>query len=222
MESCNTFSALELDLPRITHILRSILSDPITGMRRGGIRGIRDILNTGIILSDSILNGADTRLVSTMTRIFIIGTIVARGEVGTKDPMALVPKEAPVLAIVPKGPPVLAFVPKEAPVLAIVPKEAPVQAFVPKELPVLAFVPKGPPVLTIVPKEPPVQAFVPKGPPVLHFLLKPRLPAVVNLGHLLILRKNISSSSPTGASSQIALPRAIWDHFESEIKVSLV
>jgi hypothetical protein len=171
-------------------------------MRRGGIRGIRDILNTGIILSDSILNGADTRLVSTMTRIFIIGTIVARGEVGTKDPMALVPKEAPVLAIVPKGPPVLAFVPKEAPVLAIVPKEAPVQAFVPKELPVLAFVPKGPPVL--------------------HFLLKPRLPAVVNLGHLLILRKNISSSSPTGASSQIALPRAIWDHFESEIKVSLV
>jgi len=202
MESCNTFSALELDLPRITHILRSILSDPITGMRRGGIRGIRDILNTGIILSDSILNGADTRLVSTMTRIFIIGTIVARGEVGTKDPMALVPKEAPVLAIVPKGPPVLAFVPKEAPVLAIVPKEAPVQAFVPKELPVLAFVPKGPPVL--------------------HFLLKPRLPAVVNLGHLLILRKNISSSSPTGASSQIALPRAIWDHFESEIKVSLV
>ena len=171
-------------------------------MRRGGIRGIRDILNTGIILSDSILNGADTRLVGTMTRIFIIGTIVARGEVGTKDPMALVPKEAPVLAIVPKGPPVLAFVPKEAPVLAIVPKEAPVQAFVPKELPVLAFVPKGPPVL--------------------HFLLKPRLPAVVNLGHLLILRKNISSSSPTGASSQIALPRAIWDHFESEIKVSLV
>ena len=171
-------------------------------MRRGGMRGIRDILNTGIILSDSILNGADTRLVSTMTRIFIIGTIVARGEVGTKDPMALVPKEAPVLAIVPKGPPVLAFVPKEAPVLAIVPKEAPVQAFVPKELPVLAFVPKGPPVL--------------------HFLLKPRLPAVVNLGHLLILRKNISSSSPTGASSQIALPRAIWDHFESEIKVSLV
>jgi hypothetical protein len=201
-------------------------------MRRGGIRGIRDILNTGIILSDSILNGADTRLVSTMTRIFIIGTIVARGEVGTKDPMALVPKEAPVLAIVPKGPPVLAIVPKGPPVLAFVPKEPPVQAFVPKGPPVLALVPKGPPVLAIVPKGPsvqafvpkgpPVLAFVPKGPPVLHFLLKPRLPALVNLGHLLIMRKNISSSSPTGASSQIALPRAIWDHFESEIKVSLV
>ncbi len=222
MESCNTFSALELDLPRITHILRSILSDPITGMRRGGIRGIRDILNTGIILSDSILNGADTRLVSTMTRIFIIGTIVARGEVGTKDPMALVPKEAPVLAIVPKEPPVQAFVPKGPPVLPIVLKGPPVLAFVPKGPPVLAFVPKEPPVLEFVPKEPPVQAFVPKGPPVLHFLLKPRLPALVNLGHLLIMRKNISSSSPTGASSQIALPRAIWDHFESEIKVSLV
>ena len=173
-------------------------------------------------MSDSILNGADTRLVSTMTRIFIIGTIVARGEVGTKDPMALVPKEAPVLAIVPKGPPVLAIVPKGPPVLAFVPKEPPVQAFVPKGPPVLALVPKGPPVLAIVPKGPSVQAFVPKGPPVLHFLLKPRLPALVNLGHLLIMRKNISSSSPTGASSQIALPRAIWDHFESEIKVSLV
>jgi hypothetical protein len=36
------------------------------------------------------------------------------------------------------------------------------------------------------------------------------------------MRKNISSSSPTAANSQIALPRAIWDHFESETKVTLV
>ena len=52
--------------------------------------GIRDILITGIIFSDSILIGADTMPVSTMTRIFIIGTIVARGEVGIKDSMAAV------------------------------------------------------------------------------------------------------------------------------------
>jgi hypothetical protein len=52
--------------------------------------------------------------------------------------------------------------------------------------------------------------------------LKLPVPAVVNLGKLLLMRKNISSNSPTGANSQIALPGAIWDHVESEIKVSLV
>jgi hypothetical protein len=185
-------------------------------MRGAGIRGIRDILNTGIILSDSILNGADTRLVSTMTRIFIIGTIAARGEVGIKDPVALVPKEAPVLD----------FVPKEAPVLDIVPKEEPVLDFVPKEEPVLDIVPKEEPVLAFMALEQPVLAFMALQQPVMDLLLKPRVPAVVTLGKLLLMRKNmrknISSSSPTGASSQIALPRAIWDHFESEIKVSLV
>lgn len=67
----------------------TILSDPMTGMGRGGIRGIRDILITGQIFSDNIPIGADTTLVSIMTGIFIIGTIVARGEVGIKDFMAV-------------------------------------------------------------------------------------------------------------------------------------
>jgi len=95
-------------------------------MRRGGIRGIRDILNTGIILSDSILIGADTRLVTTMTRIFITGTIVVRGEVGIKDSRAFVPKEPPVMDLVPKEPPVLAIIPKEPPVPAFMALEQPV------------------------------------------------------------------------------------------------
>jgi hypothetical protein len=54
------------------------------------MRGIRDIRITGIIFSDSILIGADTMLVSIMTRIFIIGTIMARGQVGIRDSMAFV------------------------------------------------------------------------------------------------------------------------------------
>ena len=70
-------------------ILQPILLDPITGMGRGGIRGIRDILITGQIFSDNIPIGADTMLVSIMTGIFIIGTIMARGEVGIKDSAAL-------------------------------------------------------------------------------------------------------------------------------------
>jgi hypothetical protein len=62
-------------------------------MRRGGIRGISDILNIGIILSDSILITADTTLVSIMTRTFIIGTIVARGKDGREDSMVAPPKD---------------------------------------------------------------------------------------------------------------------------------
>jgi hypothetical protein len=111
-------------------------------MRRGGIRGIRDILNTGIILSDSILNGADTRWVGNMTRIFIIATMVARGEAGIKDTRALVLKELPVLDFIPREAPVLAIVPKVAPVLDFIRKEPPGPDFVPKEppgLPLLAF-----------------------------------------------------------------------------------
>ena len=56
-------------------------------MSRDGIRGIRDIRNTGKILSDSILIGGDTNLASIMTRIFITGTIVARAVGGRKDSM---------------------------------------------------------------------------------------------------------------------------------------
>jgi hypothetical protein len=49
--------------------------------------GIRDIPNTGKILSDSILIGGDTNLACIMTRIFITGTIVARAVGGRKDLM---------------------------------------------------------------------------------------------------------------------------------------
>ena len=54
------------------------------------MRGIRVILIIGQIFSDSIPIGADTKLVSIMTRIFIINTIAARGKVGIKDSMAFV------------------------------------------------------------------------------------------------------------------------------------
>ena len=73
-----------MDLPRITPILTSILSDPKTGMRRGGIRGIRHVLNTGIILSGSILIGTGTRLVTSMTRIFITATTPAGGRMESR------------------------------------------------------------------------------------------------------------------------------------------
>jgi hypothetical protein len=70
-------------------------------MGRGGIPGIMDILITGKIFSDSILTGTDTKLVTIMTGIFIIGTIMARGEVGIKDSMAvaLVPEFKAVMVV---------------------------------------------------------------------------------------------------------------------------
>ena len=58
-------------------------------MSRGGMRGISEILITGMIFSDSILIGADTNLASIMARIFIINTIGARGQVGIKDSKAV-------------------------------------------------------------------------------------------------------------------------------------
>ena len=53
------------------------------------MRGIKTILITGRILNNSIPIGADTMQVSIMTRIFIINTIAARGEVGIRDSMAI-------------------------------------------------------------------------------------------------------------------------------------
>ena len=97
------------------------------------MRGIRDIRITGIIFSDSILTGADTTLVSIMTRIFIISTIVARGEVGIKDSMAFVLPEPPVLVFALLGLLVLAF--------ALL--EPVVQAFMARGQPVLLFAPLG-------------------------------------------------------------------------------
>ncbi len=57
----------------------------MTGMGRDGIRGINKILNMGRLLPKSIPIGATTVMVSVMTRIFIIGTIVARAKGGRKD-----------------------------------------------------------------------------------------------------------------------------------------
>jgi hypothetical protein len=93
------------------------------------MRGIRDILNTGIILNDSILIGADTNLASIMTRIFIIGTSAARGEVGIKNPKEFVPLEPPVLEFVLPVLLLLEFVPPVLLVLAFMPMEQPVLKF---------------------------------------------------------------------------------------------
>lgn len=111
-------------------------------MSRSGRRGISETLITGKISSDSTPTGADTMLVSAMTRIFIIGTIVARGKVGIEDSMAFVLLD-------------------------------------------MTFALMGPMVLAVLPLEP----LALRG---------------VNREKLLPVRKNLSISSPTGASSQIA------------------
>jgi hypothetical protein len=82
---CIIFSDLNTDGLRITRILPPILSDPITGMGRSGIRGISETLITGKISGDSIPIGPDTEKVSVMTRVSMKCTIVARGLGGRKD-----------------------------------------------------------------------------------------------------------------------------------------
>ena len=89
MEYCKIFSAIKMDGRRIILIRPPILSDPMTGMSRSGMRGINTILITGRILNKIIPIGADTTPVSIMTRIFIINTIAARGEGGIKDSMVV-------------------------------------------------------------------------------------------------------------------------------------
>ena len=79
-------------------------------MNRGGISGIRDIRITGKVFSDSIPIGADTRLASITTRIFITGTIAARVQVGIKDSTASVLPGPLVLAFMPL---VAAFLPRK-------------------------------------------------------------------------------------------------------------
>ncbi len=150
-----------------------------------------------------------------MTRIFITGTIVARGEVGIKDSMAFVPPGPPVPELadfIPLGAPVPDIV-LEPPVPDIILGPpvpdivlgGPVQDIVPLAVPVLDIILRGVLALAVMALE-----------PSRHIVLKPPLPAVVSLGRL--RKKSIHRSSPTGASSQIALPGAIWDHFESEIE----
>ena len=114
------------------------------------MRGINKILITGRILNKSIPIGADIALVSVMTRIFIINTIVARGEVGIKDSMAFVLPRLLVQAFVALEHPALAFVLLKPLDLAILPEplllvfvllRLLVQAFMAPEQPALVFVP---------------------------------------------------------------------------------
>jgi hypothetical protein len=113
-----------------------------------------------------------------MTRIFIIRTIVARGEVGIKDSMASVLLE-PLL------------------VLPSVLVEPLVQA-------VLLLKPL---VLGLRNQEPLVRRFILLGLLVrCSALLEPLVLGFINLKKLLLLRKSIRNSPPTGASSQIAQP----------------
>ena len=72
-------------------------------MRRSGMRGINAILITGRILIKSIPIGADIASASVMTRIFIINTITARGEVGIKDSRASVLLEPEAVSEVGRG-----------------------------------------------------------------------------------------------------------------------
>jgi hypothetical protein len=89
MECCTTITVIDMDGPRITLIPIPILSGPIPGMSRSGIRGINKILNTGITLNKSTPIGANTVMVSVMSRIFMKNTIVARAKDGRKDSMAV-------------------------------------------------------------------------------------------------------------------------------------
>jgi hypothetical protein len=140
-------------------------------MNRGGISGIREILITGKIFSDSIPIGANTKLVSVMTRIFITGTIAGRVQGGIKDSMASALLEPLVMASALLEPLVMASKPLEPLVAAFLLLK-----------PLMGML---------------ATASVPPGPLVL---------AAVNPEKLLLARKNRSSSSPPGASSQIAQP----------------
>jgi hypothetical protein len=149
-------------------------------MRRIGMRGINAILITGGILNKSIPIGADIASVSVMTRIFIISTIAARGEVGIKDSMGSVLLYPPlVMGFVLPGPLALASV-REPLVLTFIDLQQLVLAIRDPELLVLE-----PPVLACVPQEPPALASVREP------LVQPSMPlealvlAVLHLGQLL-------------------------------------
>ena len=102
MEYYINSSAINMAGPRITPIRPPILSDPKSGMRRNGMRGINAIRTTGRLLNKSIPIGVDIALVSVMTRIFIINTITAREKVGIKDSMASVPRRPPARIVPPE------------------------------------------------------------------------------------------------------------------------
>jgi hypothetical protein len=151
MESYITFSAITMDGPRITPMLPPISSDLITGMLRGGIRGINTILITGRVLRNDIPIGAAINILSVMARNFIISTIVARVKVGIKDSMVFVLLE----------PMDLVSVLPELLVQAILPEPLVLEKFVLPEPLVLAILP-GPLVLVFVLPEPLVLAILPE------------------------------------------------------------
>jgi hypothetical protein len=89
MESSIIFSETNMAGAHIMLILLPILPDPMTGMRRCGLRGINKIPFTTKLLRKGIPIGTDTVPVIAMTRISIIGIIMARGRGGIKDSMAV-------------------------------------------------------------------------------------------------------------------------------------
>ncbi len=106
------------------------------------MRGIRDIRITGIIFSDTIPIGADTTLVSIMTRNFMSNTIGARVAVGIKASMGLVLPEPLDLAAIPLAPPALAVALLEHPPLGFLAPEQLVLVFVLMEPLDLANIPE--------------------------------------------------------------------------------
>ena len=87
MACCIIITAIDMDGRRIMLILPLILSDRLTGMRRGGITGINNILNMCRLLRKDTPIGAPTIMVSIMTRISITGIIPARAPGGRKASM---------------------------------------------------------------------------------------------------------------------------------------
>jgi len=106
------------------------------------MRGIRDIRITGIIFSDTIPIGADTTLVSIMTRNFMSNTIGARVAVGIRASMGLVLPELLDLAAIPLEPPALAVAILEHPPLGFLAPEQLVLVFVLMEPLDLANIPE--------------------------------------------------------------------------------
>jgi len=161
------------------------------------MRGTNTIRITGRILNKSFPIGADTIMVSVTTRIFMISTTAARGEVGIKDSRASVLLEPLVLPVMTLKPLVMAVLPLKPPALAFVALKPLVQAFRNLE----------PLVQTFRNLEPLVQTFRNLEPLVLGFInLEPLVLGFINLKKLLMVKKNRRSSSPAGVNSQIAQP----------------
>jgi hypothetical protein len=140
------FLAITMDGPRITPMLRFISSDLMTGMRRGGIRGISKILITGRVLLSGIPIGAPTNIVSVITRIFIISTIVARVAVGIKASVVSILPQPLNLAFVLPGPLDPAAIPLGPPVRRCALLRLLIRRFIPLGPLVLAAIPLGLPV----------------------------------------------------------------------------